>query len=381
VTLRSTTKLTERLVSKLQPRQLIWDAEVRGFGVRCQGNTRVYVLKTVVHGRQKFITIGAHESGWTVDLARRRAQELLVELRHVGGPAQLKTQVRKRHTVESLCNRYLNEHASRHKKPRSAHEDQQNIRNHVIPLLGSLFVDDVTKLDVEAFREAVLAGKTAPVDPKMKRALQRGGACVAGGPGAANRCLALLSKMFNFAEEWGLRPLNTNPVRKVMRYRENRRDRFLKTEELVRLGKELTEAERTGAENQFVIAALRLLIYTGARLREILTLRWEWVDLDRKLLLLPDSKTGAKIIRLSDPAISVLHHIPKIPANPFVIVGARTGKPLINLQRPWRRIRKSAGLDNVRIHDLRHTFASLAIANGFSLPIVGSLLGHTTMEP
>jgi integrase len=174
---------------------------------------------------------------------------------------------------------------------------------------------------------------------------------------------------------------NTNPVRKVMRYRENRRDRFLKTEELVRLGKELTEAERTGAENQFVIAALRLLIYTGARLREILTLRWEWVDLDRKLLLLPDSKTGAKIIRLSDPAISVLHHIPKIPANPFVIVGARTGKPLINLQRPWRRIRKSAGLDNVRIHDLRHTFASLAIANGFSLPIVGSLLGHTTMEP
>ena len=196
-------------------------------------------------------------------------------------------------------------------------------------------------------------------------------------PGAANRVLALLSKMFNLAEQWGLRPDGSNPCRHVERYRERRMERFLSAEELARLGTVLAEAERTATLPASVIAALRLLIFTGARLGEVLGLRWEHVDFERACLRLPESKTGAKTIYLSPPALEVLQTLRHGSDSPWVLPGRVPGKPLIELRKAWYRIRAKAGLDDVRLHDLRHSFASVGAAAGQSLPVIGALLGHT----
>jgi integrase len=137
------------------------------------------------------------------------------------------------------------------------------------------------------------------------------------------------------------------------------------------------EIERGGAQSPFVVAAIRLLILTGARLNEILTLKWEWIDFDNSCVRLPDSKTGAKTIYLSPPAMQVLATLPRYEDNPHVICGQKKGACLVNLQKPWDAIRARAGLDKVRIHDLRHSFASIAVASGMSLPMIGKLLGHS----
>ncbi len=175
-----------------------------------------------------------------------------------------------------------------------------------------------------------------------------------------------------------MRPQNSNPVRGIRRYPENHRERFLSSEELQRLGEALdTELREHG--DIYAATAIRLLILAGARLSEILTLRWEYVDLERGLLL-PDSKTGKKAIVLNAAVRKVLEELPRLNGNPFVICAHKEGQRLNNLHRPWWRIRKRAGIEDVRIHDLRHTFASMAARKGGSLPRIGALLGHSQMQ-
>ena len=161
------------------------------------------------------------------------------------------------------------------------------------------------------------------------------------------------------------------------KFREKKRERYLSDEEMVRLAGVLAEAERAGTDWPEVIASIKLLIFTGCRLSEILTLRWDWVNFERKCLELPDSKTGAKLVHLSDPAVEVLNNIRRREANPHVIPGTKAGAHLVNLEKPWRRIRRRAGLEDLRLHDLRHTYASIAAGLGEGLPIIGRLLGHT----
>ena len=188
--------------------------------------------------------------------------------------------------------------------------------------------------------------------------------------------LALLSKMFNLAELWDLRVGGSNPRRHVTKYKEQPKERFLSQDELDRLLEVLQEADREDSESPYVIAAVRLLIFTGARLGEILTLRWADVDLDQKQIQLPDSKTGQKLIYLNEPAIDVLKKLPRVSGNSFVIVGKKDGTHLVNLRKSWYRLRKKADLEDVRIHDLRHSFASFAISSGLPLQIIGKLMGH-----
>jgi integrase len=184
----------------------------------------------------------------------------------------------------------------------------------------------------------------------------------------------------SWAEQQGLRPDNGNPCRRIERYRENRRERFLSPEEFARLGQALDDAERAGEHGLFVVAAIRLLILTGARLSEILTLKWSYVDAHRRALILPDSKTGAKTIPLNQPALDILAALPRLDSNPYVLPGQRHGQNLINLQKPWREIRDKAGLDDVRLHDLRHSFASMGVSVGGSLPVIGRVLGHSQAQ-
>ena len=194
----------------------------------------------------------------------------------------------------------------------------------------------------------------------------------------ANRLVAVFSKFFNWAEKHGLRPDGTNPCRHIEKYRERKRERFLSEEEFEKLGRAIADAEREGTTTPWIIAAIRLLILTGARLSEIRTLRWTEVDFPRRMLRLRDSKTGEKTIQAQvRSALEVLAHIPCLRHNPYVICGDKPGTCLVNLQKPWRRIRRAAGLDDLRLHDLRHSFASVAAAQGLSLPVIGALLGHS----
>ena len=199
-------------------------------------------------------------------------------------------------------------------------------------------------------------------------------------PYQANRTLAVLSKMFNLAELWGLRPDGSNPCLHVKRYREETRERFLTHDEFARLGSVLDEIEREGSESRSAVAAMRLLMLTGCRRSEIQTLRWEHVDLDAGELHLPDSKSGARVVPLAQSAVAVLTALPRDQENPWVIVGKKPGSHLTDLNHPWWRIRARAGLHDVRIHDLRHSFASRAVQLGESLPMIGKLLGHTQVQ-
>jgi integrase len=178
----------------------------------------------------------------------------------------------------------------------------------------------------------------------------------------------------NLAEGWGLRPDGSNPCRHVERYPERRLERYLSSSELTRLGEVLADAERNEQEPPSVIAAIRLLILTGARRSEILNLRWPEIDLERGFLRLRDSKTGPKAIPLNAPAREGLAGLER--TGEWVLPTAQGTGP-VSLSKPWSRIRRHAGLEDLRIHDLRHSFASVGAGAGLGLPLIGKLLGHT----
>jgi integrase len=352
------TKITKRTVDQLLPGSgnlLLWDCDVKGFGVRCRtSGAKYYFVKMRIGRRQRWITIGRHGSPWTPETARREAL-LLLGLRAAGkDPATERDDHKGGLTIAELANRFLTEHVAHTCKPATADEYQRVISLYICPSLGGHRVIDLTRSDVIQLHQQLRDR-----------------------PYQANRCLAVLSKMSNLAEAWGLRPDGSNPCRHVKKYREDKRERYLTNEELQRLGVALAQAERTKTENPFVLAAIGLLILTGGRLNEILTLRWEHVYLANGMLRLPDSKTGPKDIFLNEAAISLLREIPRIAGNPHVIVGKKAGAPLINLHKRWRHIRAAADLHGVRIHDLRHSFASIAAGAGMSLPMIGKLLGHS----
>jgi integrase len=262
--------------------------------------------------------------------------------------------------MTSLFERYLEDHARPHKKASSIRDDEGLIRQMLRPAFGRRKVKELTRADVDAFHKS------------LKKT-----------PYRANRALALLSKALNLAEVWGWRPDGSNPCRHVKKYREEKRERFLSQQELARLGLALAAAGRSEVTSPrgtpispYAVAAIRLLIFTGGRRGEILGLRWEHVNFEAGRLELPDSKTGAKFIYLAPAALQLLQELPHQDGNPHVIVGGKLGSALVNLKDPWDAIRKAADLDDLRIHDLRHSFASVGAAGGMSLPIIGALLGH-----
>ena len=371
----NTMRISIRVVEALEPGEIVWDNVVRGFGVRCQRAKKVYILKANIGGRQRWFSIGEHGAPWTPDTARGEAQRLWGEIRSGTDLAAVREARRHRPTMTDLCTRYIEEHAREHKKASSAHLDERNIENHIRPLLGELYVDEVTRAEVDRFKRAVKDGKTCRAG-QSRRTSFRGGAVVTGGAVVANRCLSLLSKMFNLAEVWAWRPEGSNPVRHIEKYKEDRRERYLSADEFARLGDALTSALAENAETPFAVAAIRLLVLTGARLSEILTLQWDYVDLDQRVLKLPDSKTGRKTVWLNPPAVEVLTSLPRIEGNPFVIVGERDKARLGNIHKVWARVCARARIADARIHDLRHSYASVAVASGVGLYLTGKILGH-----
>ncbi|MDX2263401.1 MAG: tyrosine-type recombinase/integrase [Hyphomicrobiales bacterium] len=375
--LLTTQRLTKRIIDALEPGSLVWDPDVKGFGVRCQGASKTFIFKTRIEGKQRWITIGRYGSPWTVETARKEAQRILGDILKGVDLAGLRDEKQKSPTVEMLCQRFLADYAPGKKKASSIAEDRRNIENHVVPVLGQKKVADITKDDIEKLKRDIFNGKTArPAHYKTKHASRP----VKGGPIAANRCLALLSTLFNIAEEWKLRPKHSNPVSDVDRYRERARQTYLSSAQLGRLFALIDANTHSKSANCYAMTAISLFLYTGARLSEILTLKWEYVDFERRFIILPDSKTHAKPIFLNEPAIVLLKSLPRAADNPYVLVGKKPFSHLVNLQKPWNQLRNAAGLPDVRIHDLRHTYASYAGANGASLLNIGQLLGHSRAQ-
>jgi integrase len=189
----------------------------------------------------------------------------------------------------------------------------------------------------------------------------------------AGQCVTLMGTLFTFAIERGLR--KDNPAHGVKKPPVRKMERFLSESEIARLATVLDDEVNAGG-NPYPSAAIKLLLLTGCRRSEILKLQWQQVDFDRQCLRLPDSKTGAKVVYLNAPAATLLHELPRVTGNPYVIVGGIRGAPLVGIDKIWFSVRKRAGLPGLRLHDLRHSFASVGAIGGLSLPMIGALLGH-----
>jgi integrase len=322
--------LTKRVIDAAAPHRTdthLWDAKLRGFGLRVHpSGTKTFILKKrTAGGRQVKLTIGRYGE-LTVDQARNLATELAGELIRGNDPAADKRQARLNPRFDAFARRYLIEHCEIQNKPSTLRNSRSIVETILIPRFGAKAISEISHDDVLKLRNAL----------RQK-------------PYRANRTIALLRHLMNWAEELGARPRHSNPCPKGTMLPEKKRNRFLAEDELVRLAKVLNAEEKEWrghlpnfAYRLSVVVAIRLLVLTGARLGEILSLKWEDVDVKQRLIWLKD-KTGPKPIFLSEQALAVLRSIPRKKDNLHVIVGQRTGAPLTNLEKPWRRIRKAAG--------------------------------------
>ena len=395
-------KLTKRVVdqaSSKQTRYCLWDGELKGFGLQVEpSGTKTYFVRYRPKGAgrdgpRRFVKVGRH-GDLTPDQARDQAKIILGQVATGRDPAvehknaRLENARRRdRLTFAELGDLFLRDHVRLKRKPRTLVDYEGLLRRHLTPALGTKPAEEITRGDV-----ASLHDRLADI------------------PYRANRALAVIGSLYTFAAKRGLVAEGYNPARGIEKFREEARERYLTGDELQRLGAALTEAETIGIPwvvdpsaprakhlakdwrdrrevlDPHAIAAIRLLLFTGARLREILHLIWRDVDLERGLLFLSDSKTGRKTIVLNNSAAAVLDQLAAMRRTlsgsasngaSFVIAGAAEGQPRSDLKRPWDAIRRRAGLDDVRLHDLRHTFASVGAGASLGLPIVGRLLGHS----
>lgn len=353
-------KITKKNVDAQTPSKkttYLWDSTLSGFALKVLPSGRkTYLVQYRIGGRSartRRMTIGVHGT-ITAEQARHNAKILLAQVSLGIDPAAEKDKVKQAQSFGDLLQQFLTDYVDVKLAPRTQVEYHAIIRLKIPASLKRKTIQDITRQDI------------ARIHQNMKDMQVR-----------ANKTLGVLSKFFNWCEQYGYRADYSNPCRHIKKYKEEPRQRFLSSEEQQRLTDVLVQAEKENFATIYAIEAIRLLMLTGARLREILDLKWEFIDWERNILSLPKSKTGAKTIYLNPQAVVILKRIVRQLDNPYVICGLKEGQPIVNLQKPWRRIRAMADLEDVRLHDLRHTFASVAVMNGMSLPIVGALLGHS----
>lgn len=379
--------LTKRVVDALKPAAsdlFTWDDEVRGFGLKITPTgRRVYVAQyRPAGGRRsttKRVTLGEHGT-ITPEQARILAKQQLARVTQGHDPAAERRAARAGSTVREFGEIYLADVRIR-RKPRTAAEYARLWEKHVLPALGSKPVATVSTIEVR----------------RVHRSLHKT-------PYVANRVVALLGSFFTFAEKEGVRSPHDNPAHRIELYPEEGRERFLTAQEFARLGDALTRAERSGLPpapkhqlhsknptaakhtpknarvpipaNPFAVAAIRLLALTGCRENEILSLRWDAVDLERGYLRLADTKAGKSNRPLGEPAAAIVRTLPRLNDSPYVIPGAKPNAHLREIRRVWYAVRHAADLKELRLHDLRHAFASVPASSGESMLVIQHLLGH-----
>jgi integrase len=377
-------KITKRLVDSFRAEPVdctVFDTVDLGFTMRVRrtGGMSYAVEYKAATGRgapTRRVTIGP-VGRMTPDEARTAAKRVLGSIAHGADPAADKTRQRRSLPLSDVIEIFLAQHAEAKRKASTAAWMRDALERIVKPALGSMKLDAVTQPAVSRLHSSM---SDRPVQ--------------------ANRTLAILSALYSWAGKHGYAAKGYNPMRDVEKFPETARERFLTSEELSRLGDALREGETTGLPwhvdetkpgakhaadpskrrtklDPFAVTAIRLLILTGARLREILHAKWEHVDFERGVIFLPDSKTGKKPIYLSAPAMAIIAGLSRIAGNPFIVAGAKNGAPRADLKKPWAAVTTVADLQGLRIHDLRHSFASVGAGASLGLPIIGKLLGHS----
>lgn len=350
--------LSKRTVDKLSASgdTIFWDAEIPGFGIRIYpSGTKSFLVQCRGPMGTRRVTLGRHDK-ISADDARRRAA-ILIDRVESGENTTRKPCSAAWTSVADLAERYLREYVATHCKPNTERAYRQTITRHILPSVGSLPIAMIGR------------EHAAELHYRLRKT-----------PNAANEVINALSRMLNRAEVWGLLPQGSNPCKSVTRYRTRKPERFLTEIEYQRLGEALDMMANKRGLWPSAVAALRLLVLTGCRSSEIRTLRWDDVDLERHEIRLRDSKTGPRTVPLSPEAVRVLTELPRAAENPWVVAGREATVPLAHIHHYWYRVRELAGLDDVRIHDLRHSFASRALALGEPLPMIGKLLGHKKLQ-
>jgi len=357
---RNMNRLTQAFINSLVPDgsdRSIRDSQLPGFRVRVTPNGTIsFRVRGRVAGGRPTVTLGFHPQ-MTLVQAREQALQVLADMRRGTNPAiarkaRLRAAAAGEMTVSQLADKWMADHVRPKLKPRTVFDYERLVAQHIKPALGHHSVVHTERDDVVQLHVA------------MKRTPRR-----------ANYTIATVRAIFNFAIDLGLRPPASNPARRIKMYREKARERYLTEGEIAKAAEAIEQAERAGKIGPHGAAGLRLALFTGARSGEITAIEWSHVDWNRRLIRLPDSKTNEpRTIHLSEAAFETIKSVPRIGR--FVIAGAVPDEPYKNLGRAWIDIRGNAGLADVRLHDLRHSYASLAANQGVSLPMIGKLLGH-----
>ena len=357
-------KLTERRLNELSPRPgqqyVVWDGAIAGFGVRVSpAGTRTFILKyRTIRGRVRWKTLG-RVGTLALDQARKLAKADVGAVAGGGDPLTQKDTAKDGLTFGTVADRFLAEHVEARRKAATLRLYRLAIDGHLRPAFGARSIAEVT------------AGDMARLHARLKST-----------PYLANRVLAVASKLCNWAELQGWRAPHANPCDGLEKYPEHPRRRYLTPPEWQRVGAALRLSERRDRLPASAVVAIRLLLLTGARVSEILSLTWAAVDLAAGTLQLADSKTGRKTIWLSPSAVALLQAWPRFKGSPYVFPGEGKSKRgpgahRVSLGDAWTWVRTRAKVPGVRLHDLRHSFASLAVSQGYTLPMIGALLGHS----
>lgn len=329
-----------------------FDAQLRGLmlEVRSSGGRTFYQRYRDRRGRERQFKIGAGDV-ITLSQARKRGRQILAQALLGTDPQEQRQELRAIPTLRDfVAEKYLPFVTN---SKRSWRTDETLLRIHILPTLGKRHLDEISNRDIAELLKRLARDNYST--------------------GTTNRVLILLRFIFNLAKKWGVPGAGENPASGLKTAPDVCRERFLSTEEAQRL---LSALDRD--ENQVAAKAIKLLLLTGARRNEITKAKWEYVNWERKTLLVPISKTGrSRVITLSGAALQLLRSIERLPGNPYIFPSGVTGRPCPSLHFPWLRIRKTCGLLDLRLHDLRHSFASFLVNEGVSLYVVQGLLGHT----
>jgi len=354
-------KLTKKVIDEAVitgKRYYIWDSEIPGFGLAVQktGYKSYFLDYRNASGtarRLKLAIVGEI----TPDEARKKAAALRLQISQGIDPLTTKQLEKQELTFAEVSREYMEKYALVFKKPRSIQNDKSYLKNHILPYFGKMKITEITRKDINHFHYSLSHIKTT-----------------------GNRCIEVISKIMNLCEEWSYRPENSNPCKGLNKYKEESKEIFLSLDEISRLQAALDKVLEEG-ESTYFVALIRLLLLTGARLSEIMTCKWEYVNFERKLIELPDSKTGKKKIILCDRCIAIIQSLPKQPDNSYLIISERkVGSHLTRPKKAWSRLLKVANLKKVRMHDLRHTNASISLQAKVPLEIISKRLGHSSIQ-
>lgn len=343
-------------LSSLKPGDIIRDTTLKGFGARRHATVITYFVQTRVKRRLRWFTIGTHQSPWTPESARARAKEILfAAYKNVDLVAE-ETKPDLGASIETVFQLFF-EDREPYFKPSTFKEFKRIAKTLILPHFKGKTFTAIVRADVSAFHRSLK-----------------------GRPSAANHALAVLKQVFNWADANELIGEKKNPCLNLQMFKTKNRARFLTTDDVARLAEGCRLALARDEATPFMVAAILFLLFTGARRTEVFTLKRSYVDKQRMIAHLPDSKTGSKVLHLNPVAISILDSIPEIEGNPYYFVGRFKGTCITEMYKPWSKIREYAKLEHFRLHDLRHSFASFAADKGATGKTVGALLGHASVE-